>query len=211
MRKTLMAFGVLGVLVLAAVVPMALADGKGSSGDPREARQQKADEMREKAQELREKRAEMERMKHWERGNVTLNLTASGVGKDNSTYTLKLSGDGKDFARVRDNATVAVRGVAMAQVVVTAANGTVLKQVDGRVLFALQEKKDGNWTWMVISVAKRASGAPKLELHGAAGALGAGAFGLESGRGKVVLKLDGSQEALRVKLTSVSGSIGPKA
>jgi hypothetical protein len=200
MRKTLI-LTVLGAFLLAGLAPAVVAD-RDDGADQREKAQEKREQAREKALEARGDHAG----KRWLRGNITVDLSGSAVvKKDNLTYTFTLDADGKGLVRMKNGTAQAFAGRLMAHVVVSAANGTVVKEGDLRVRVFAHLNDEGNWTWAVESVGKRPSGVPRLVLHGQAEKTAEGAFSL-SGKGHAVYKTDDDKKARPAKLADVEGT-----
>jgi hypothetical protein len=96
-----------------------------------------------------------------------LNLTGTGVGEDNATYTLTLDSAGKDVEHFVNGSLVGIAGMGNLHVVVTGANGTVVKERDLRVRLVVRDV-DGNATWTLVSKARQWDWEPRLALHGTA-------------------------------------------
>ncbi|MES2155955.1 MAG: hypothetical protein V4510_12550 [bacterium] len=137
-------------------------------------------------------------------GNTTLQLSGKAVGRDNSTYSFTIDAAGKGLWRLKDKDGdfKVFHGVMLAHGVVTAANGTVVKEGDFRVKVLARNTPDG-WKWQVVSTGERPNGMPRLVVRGEAEKVSPGVFDL-TGKGHAVLRLDG--KAFSMKIPEVSGT-----
>jgi len=236
MPRTLVTASVVTVFLLAGLVPMVLAHDPEPSEksakkdkeskqklDKEEKEAQKAErkELKEERKREAEERKELEKQRKEQqkeerreyrevkylRGNASLTLSGTAVGKDNATYRFNLTASGQGIERVkvyREGDRVRYQARLVAHVVLTDANGTVVEESDLRVrLYA--RGHDGNIKWTLGSVEKREDGAPRLLLKGEADKVSLGVFELE-GKGKAVFKLADDERATPLKLRAVSGT-----
>lgn len=228
MHKTLIA-SVLTLFLAAGFAPAVLGDETQSDGSAppatpagKENREYKEarKELKEDRKEIKEDRKELKEDKKEYRedrqdfrekygrplpGNVSLDLSGTAVGKDNATYTFDLTAAGKGLLRLKERAgnETGARFAArlLAHVVVKDDNGTVVKERDLRV--HLYARTHGNETkWMLVSVADRENGMPKLVLKGEATKVSAGVFDL-TGKGRALFHVGDVRVPL--KIVEVSG------
>jgi len=196
MRRTLLIAGTLtALLCLTAFIPAAMADGKGDRKDVKDDRQQLRDDRKDLKADMKDA------SKRFVKVNTTLTLSGSGVGRDNATYTFTIDASGKALQRLkeRDGNLTILRGAMKAQVEIKDANGTVVKAGDIRLKLFARQNDAGEWKWMVESFGKRPNGMPRLVLRGDAEKSAPGVFDL-SGKGHVVVKLDGQEKATPIKV-----------
>ncbi len=194
------------LLALTAFVPAAIADG-----DRKEIKEDRK-EIKEDRKELREDKKELRDdlkayvLKHRLHGNTTLELSGSGVGRDNATYKFTLEASGKGLERFnRDGELRALRGYMLAHVVIYNETGDVVKDGDMRLKVFARLTDDGEWKWQVQSWGKRADGMPRLVLRGDAEKLQPGVFQLD-GAGHMTVKMDGDERSTPIKVNDVSGT-----
>lgn len=191
MRRTFVIASVLTLFLFAGLAPTVMADP--SSKDPQKP----------PAKEAKQECRDGCRLRFLE-SNTTLQLAGKGVGRDNVTYSFTIDAAGKGLWRLKDKGDdfTVFRGTLKAHGVVTAANGTVVKEGDFRVRLVARHTDEG-WKWQLVSVGERPNGMPRLVLRGEAEKISPGAFDL-AGKGHAVLRVDG--KALPVKLSGVTGT-----
>ncbi len=203
MRRTLILAGTLtALLALTAFIPATMASERHDDAkDVRDDRMELRADRKDLRDDLRDSF-----QKRFMRGNISLELSGSGMGRDNATYTFTIDASGKGLERMkeRDGDFRVFRGVLLAKVVVKDGNGTVVKDGDVRLKLFARHTDDGNWTWQIVSFGKRPNGMPRLVLRGDAEKVAAGEFKL-AGKGHMVIKLDGAEKATPIKVTEVSG------
>ncbi|HLE47497.1 MAG TPA: hypothetical protein VI818_04300 [Candidatus Thermoplasmatota archaeon] len=132
------------------------------------------------------------------RTNFTIAITATGVDRDNQTYTLEATGRGIGKSREGDNQS-GFHGFAKLHVRVLDANGSLVKEGDIRVVVVAHQDEDGEWKWRIVSFLRTPRGMPKLVLRGENGTIENGVGDLE-GQGFATFKPLDADKRIRVKL-----------
>lgn len=213
MRKTLVTASILTLFLFAGLAPVAVADGdkderKEAKDEAKEQRKQEKEERKEAKDERKEAKEAAKEAKRGVRGNVSLDLSGTALGKDNLTYTVEVNATGVGVERTKvsdDNETkTRLKARLMAHVVVKDANGTIVKEGNVSVKLYAHGKGD-DIRWVLSSVGKKESGIPRVLLHGQ-GLAADGEYELE-GKGRTVFKAGDEKPAMPLKLREVSGSL----
>lgn len=134
----------------------------------------------------------------------SLQMNGTGVGRDNATYRIELSGAGELRAKHRDDNLTGFKGAALVTYRIYDADGALLKTGDGRLKIRAHVNDEGEWKWKASSFKVRHD-RPIFGAHGTA-SLADGVLTLD-GVGHFVFKKDGDRKATPVKLTDVSGTL----
>ncbi|MBI2078924.1 MAG: hypothetical protein HYT80_11240 [Euryarchaeota archaeon] len=134
------------------------------------------------------------------RTNFTISITATGLDRDNRTYTLEASGEGVGKARQGENRS-GLHGFARLHVRILDENGTLVKEGDVRVHVVMIQKDDGV-KWELSSFMRTPKGLPKLALRGHNGTVVDDVADLE-GHGFALFKPDDAEKRVRLKLDAV--------
>lgn len=135
-----------------------------------------------------------------------ISLEGNGTDKDNNTYKVIVSGEGRGKVKTDENGTVVgFRGIAHLRILVESENGTVVKDRELRTVVRGHLTDDG-WVWKLHGFGKREHGLPQLHLRGTATNEAPGVFELD-GAGRAAFAKTIPGPSLRMKIDEMSGSI----
>lgn len=139
-------------------------------------------------------------------GRFTIDLAGTAVDKENRTYKVVITGEGRGRVRADANGNVTdVLGAARLRIVVTDAHGTVVKDRELRARLHGQQTSDG-LVWQLHGIGKHKHGLPQLHLHGSAVRTAPGVFALE-GKGGAAFAKTSTGEPLRIRIDPVAGTL----
>ncbi|MGQ0535162.1 MAG: hypothetical protein ACT4PT_03720 [Methanobacteriota archaeon] len=197
--------GILAMFVVAGLLPVAALAKEGPENDTYgKGRGPPADKTHGAAAESKGRRDAVEARAHKPTPeNFTIALSGTATGRNNTTYTIEVSGNGTGHRRGNET-NAGYLGMALVHLVVRDANGTVVKEGDVRAKVTVKARDDGNFTWHLEAVKKKRDLA-KFNLRGNATPDGNATFDL-AGAGHLVVKKDGERRALPLRV-SVTGEV----